>query len=142
MLFYHLPSAVDFTKPMTVNTRTFVSGFYKQNPNEDFTFVSNIASLKLGQRKGMSSLEIQGFLPSNFTDVKSVSVYINSVPLLQDANIQAGEGFQFVLPITPHDMLIEKVVNVELVFDAIHQPELESADIRQLSSCITAIRLK
>ena len=140
--FFNLPSEVDFASTRHQPSRVLVSGYYKQNKDEPFVFVTDSSCIHLGQKQGMTCLEIKGFLPESFTDVHSVSVYFNDAPVLADGELIPGQGFSFSLTVPDHRMLTEKEVSVQIVFNAVHEREPDSADIRQLSACITSIDLK
>lgn len=140
--FIDLPSKVDFTENRQVPSRVLASGCYAQGENEPFIFVTDSSCINLGQKRGMTCLEINGFLPETFTDVNSISVYYNDSPVIMDAEVLPGQNFLFSLPVPDHQMLVEKEVSIKLVFNAIHKMEPDNPDSRQLSACITSIFLK
>lgn len=140
--FFNLPSKVDFTSTRHQPSRVLVSGYYTQNKDEPFVFVTDSSCIHLGQKRGMTCLEIKGFLPESFTDVNSVSVYFNDAPVLADGELIPGQVFSFSLTVPDHRMLMEKEVSVQIVFNAVHEREPDNTDIRQLSACITSICIK
>lgn len=140
--FINLPSRVDFAENRSVSSRILAYGYYTQNENEPFVFVSDSSCIHLGQKSGMTCLEINGFLPETFTDVNSISVYYNDSPVIIDVEVLPGQMFSFSLPVPDHQMLVEKEVSIKIVFNAIHEVEPGNPDIRQLSACITSIGFK
>ncbi len=141
-LFIDLPSGVEFTENRKNPARALAQGYFDQNEGETFTFVTDVSCVKLGQKRGMDRLEINGFLPETFTDVNTVTVYYNGSPILESGEVTAGQGFSFLLTVPNHEMLMEKKAEIKLIFNTVHQMEPDSADIRQLSACITSIRFR
>ena len=90
----------------------------------------------------MTELVIEGFIPSGFTDVQFVSVYVNGDEYLAKQSVTAGQGYLFTISIPDNKMLLEKKISVRMVFNTIHAREEGALDIRDLSACVTSVSLK
>lgn len=143
VLFVNLPSSVDFTKNVRggATVRALGTGYYSKSAGETYTFVSDVSEVHLGQRKGMTELTIEGFIPANFTDVQFVSVYVNGNAYLTDQSVTAGQGYSFNISIPDNNTIMEKKITVRMVFNTVHAKEEGNPDIRDLSACVTAIKL-
>lgn len=141
-LFVNLPSSVDFSKTKNPSDRVLGTGYYAKSEVEDFCFVSNISELHLGQKKGMTELTIDGFIPADFTDVQYVSAYVDNSEYVSNHRVIAGQGFSFVLSIPNNNTFLPKEVSIKLVFNAIHEKEEGNSDVRDLSACILRAALK
>lgn len=140
-LFVNLPSAVDFTKRGTIPVHALGAGYYDKSAGETYTFVSDVSEVHLGQKKGMTELTVEGFIPANFTDVQFVSVYVNGNAYLTDQSVTAGQGYSFNISIPDNNMFMEKKLTVRMVFNTVHAKEEGNPDIRDLSACVTSVRL-
>lgn len=143
VLFVNLPSSVDFAKDVRggATVRALGTGYYSKSAGETYTFVSDVSEVHLGQKKGMTELTIEGFIPANFTDVQFVSVYVNGNAYLTDQSVTAGQGYSFNISIPDNNTIMEKKITVRMVFNTVHAKEEGNPDIRDLSACVTAISL-
>lgn len=141
-LTIYTPSGFNFDNRRINDGRWMVRGWYEQDVNQSFRFVSNESELRISQPMGAEMLIIEGFLPDNFDDVRSVSVYMNGALRIDNMPLEHGQSFSIDVPLSSWSSLIPQELRVRLVFDAAHKPEPGNMDIRVLSGCITSIYVK
>lgn len=138
-LCFSAPTALDFSG--RVSGHWLMTGWYDQDPMQDFRFVMQESELVVGQKKGMNLLSVEGFLPENFTDVHDATVFIDGVAKAEHVPLTSGQSFRIQIPLTPCGSIIPRKLTVRLAFDAVHQTEEGSPDVRLMSACITSVRV-
>lgn len=141
-LFVNLPSSVRFGVFDIIPPRAVGVGYHSKSKGENFTFVSDDSTIYLGQNRGMTQLSVNGFVPDTFTDIHHVSIYVNNEVYAENAEVAAGESFAFEFSIPDNPASTEKQIAVQLVFNAVHELEPDSMDVRDLSACISSVSLE
>lgn len=133
----YLPYTIDFTQKQMLPDRVFREGWYLQNEGESFRFVSDEARILLKKPEDKHILTIEGFVPGNFTDVNTMTVYCGEDASGKQIELTAGEGFRYQDDLSQIQNGAE--CEIWIVFNTAHQWEPGEADLRKLSACISSI---
>lgn len=134
---WYLPSSIDFAQQQLLPERVLVQGWYSHNEGDTFRFVSEDVCVLLKKPDKRSNLMIYGFIPGNFTDVNSMTVYCNGEICDGAFAVTAGEEFRYQTDLTQIKKGTE--CDIRIVFNTAHQWAEDELDQRKLSACIQMI---
>lgn len=129
------PTSVTF--PYTKSQSIFIGGWQPQAPGENYRWIDTVASVQLSNPKNKSLINIVGFIPEEFKEVSSASIFVNDQKIIEQP-VKNGEGFEILGNISTG--LANFVVKIQ--FNAAHMPSATSLDQRSLSALINKIELK
>lgn len=130
-----LPSDIQF--PYHKSDQIFHGNWLPQGEGENYKWISGEGSVYMLQPQGTSKLNITGYVPSTFINIKKVVVYVDNNEL-KVFNLKPGEQFQ--ISVDMPKALENKKVDVKLSFDNIHKPDLGDPDQRSLSAFISELK--
>lgn len=138
----YAPAGIDFANPPKfLPSQVYDSGWYAQDPSQNFRFVSDCSTVTLRRDAGASTLSVRGFVPDNFTDVTTLSVFCNDVCLgTQDLTENGSISLDY--PLDGLGFASSGNYEVQLVFNGVHQWGEGDADQRKLSGCIMSIAIE
>ncbi|MEK5450121.1 acyltransferase family protein [Paenibacillus sp. FSL R7-0331] len=134
--FYNAkPNEIEF--PYLKSESIFQGGWLPQSSSENYRWVAQRASVDLSFPSKDVTLRIEGFVPESFKEVNYAILYIDN-NLVQEVHIKSGEGFLMKVPYNGKGL--SHLVTME--FNAIHVPDKDDADQREMSALISKISIE
>lgn len=138
----YAPSGINFADPPSfLPDHICDNGWYEQDETQNFCFVSDSSTITLHRNKNADSLSIVGFVPDNFADVTTLTVFCNGI-CLGTQDLTSNKNIKLDYLMDEYGLITIGNYEVQLVFNGTHQWLESDVDQRQLSACIMSIAIE
>lgn len=126
-------TVIDINNP---NEPAFVEGFYEKSPDEGYRWISGTGVVNVRIPKKATKMYIDGLVPESFTNITSVTVYINN-DFQVKYDLSTNKSFNICFDLSAFSSeYFAMNVDVKIIFNDVHRPTSDEADQRYLSGII------